>query len=69
MPIQTFYEGRLFDPLGMRSGLKPLEGVPTYGLSASVCDLSDVQLLDRELLFRVDRERSNAPIELFAYHG
>jgi NAD(P)H dehydrogenase (quinone) len=31
-PVQTFYEGRLFDPLGTRAGREPLATVPSYGL-------------------------------------
>src|ERR1700742_591626 len=55
-PVQTFYEGRLFDPLGMRAQLKPLAGTPTYGLPSSI---SAVDALARGVLtFEVDPERS-----------
>ncbi|MEK6304396.1 MAG: NmrA family NAD(P)-binding protein [Acidobacteriota bacterium] len=39
-PIQTFYDGRLFDPLSRRRGLVPIKGVPSHGLPPSATDLA-----------------------------
>ena len=56
-PIQTFYHGKLFDPLKVRSGLEPILGLPPSGLAPHECDLSALQLLGT-ILFEVDSDRS-----------
>ncbi|HUA74481.1 MAG TPA: hypothetical protein VL988_06960 [Solirubrobacteraceae bacterium] len=53
-PIQTFYDGPLFDPLGMRAGLSPVHGVPSHGLPPGEVDLSAIALEQRELRFAID---------------
>jgi hypothetical protein len=56
-PIQTFYDGPLFDPLGMRAGLKPISGIPPYGLPAPAEDLSWLAELG-DIEFEVQPTRS-----------
>lgn len=41
-PVRTFYPGKLFDPLGIRWGLDPQEGIPACGLNPQRSDLSPV---------------------------
>src|ERR1700722_14145960 len=43
-PIQTFYHGPLFDPLGLRAGLQPIVGVPPHGLAPAETDLRQISL-------------------------
>ena len=43
-PIQTFYDGPLFDPLAKRAGLVPVAGVPPHGLPPGETDLSGLAL-------------------------
>jgi hypothetical protein len=57
-PIQTFYPGPLFDPLGLRGDLRPLAGVPPYGLSPHAVDLGGCGLESSELRFEVDSAAS-----------
>jgi hypothetical protein len=57
-PIQTFYPGPLFDPLGLRKGLRPLPGVPPHGLPPGQTDLRDLHLEGSKWRFKVDPEVS-----------
>src|SRR5262245_34202584 len=57
-PIQTFYDGKLFDPLKARAGLSPVAGVPPYGLPASAEDFRWLARLDRHLTFTVEPQQS-----------
>lgn len=56
-PIQSFYDGPLFDPLRTRAGLSPLTGIPPYGLPGPAEDFS---WLDgaTDLNFSIDPARS-----------
>lgn len=56
--VQTFYEGPLFDPLGMRAGLEPLHGVPPYGLSPGEADLRELGLERTSMIARIDPRAS-----------
>ncbi|MDB5692664.1 MAG: hypothetical protein JWO81_1727 [Alphaproteobacteria bacterium] len=58
VPIQTFYDGILFDPLNARAGLEPVAGVPPYGLPVGIEDLAWLPRLQRGLSFAVDPARS-----------
>lgn len=57
-PIQTFYDGPLFDPLGTRAGLQPVSGVPSHGLTPNQTDLRPFTLEHHELHFEMDPELS-----------
>jgi hypothetical protein len=58
-PVQTFYHGsKLFDPLSLRSGLKPIRGTPQFGLSARECDISSLFDDGQDLTFSLDERRS-----------
>jgi hypothetical protein len=52
-PVQTFYEGPLFDPFGMRAGLQPLPGVPPHGLAPAEVDLGHLGLAGSSRRFEV----------------
>jgi hypothetical protein len=53
-PIQTFYDGPLFDPLAMRDGLSPVAGIPAHGLAPAESDISCLDLAGRTLQLRVE---------------
>jgi hypothetical protein len=57
-PIQTFYSDPLFDPFGLRSGLDPIAGIPSYGLAPLAADLSSLALEDSELRLESDPHES-----------
>lgn len=57
-PIQTFYSGPLFDPLGMRDGLSPLSGIPSHGLAPTDVDVGAFGLENSELSFVIDPDGS-----------
>jgi len=41
-PVQSFYSGKLFDPLQLRFGLSPIAGIPPCGLPPHQIDLTAV---------------------------
>src|SRR5436189_68588 len=57
-PIQTFYDGKLFDPFQMRTGLRPLPGVPASGLPPYQCDLRSLRFANSTIAFTIDPKRS-----------
>ncbi len=56
-PIQSFYQGKLFDPLRVRSGLEPIAGVPPSGLAPHERDVA-MLLLETSIAFEVVSSRS-----------
>ncbi|MEM7479520.1 MAG: hypothetical protein AAF483_31425, partial [Planctomycetota bacterium] len=56
--IRTFYDGPLFDPLGIRNGLVPQVGIPACGLHPASSELCSKELVGRTLFFDLDGSQS-----------
>ncbi|GAB4033735.1 hypothetical protein [Spirosoma gilvum] len=50
-PIRTFYEGPVFDPLQIKAGLRPIEGIPGCGLWPAAARIAAEKICGRQLLF------------------